>query len=73
MSPLQPTEPNYCAGYEIPRRIDAQRYVPAETAIRAAMQAVEAMSADPRLTDAVCLLAKAKDLVADFVDGVPAR
>lgn len=60
------------AAYEVPRRIDIQRYVPAEHAIRAAVDAVEAMPADPRLTDAVCLLAKAKDRVADFVDGVPA-
>lgn len=59
------------ASDEIPRRIDVQRYVPAEHAIRAAVKAVEAMPADPRLTDAVCLLAKAKDRVADFVDGVP--
>ena len=58
------------ASSEIPRRIDVQRYVPAEHAIRAAVQTVEAMPADPRLTDAVCLLAKAKDRVADFVDGV---
>lgn len=56
---------------DIPRRIDVTRYTPAEVAIRAAMAAVEAAGCDPRLTDALCLLAQAKDRVADFVDGVP--
>ncbi len=55
---------------EIPRRARIDRYVPAETAIRAAIEAVEAMPADTRLTDAVVLLGKAKDRVADFVDGI---
>lgn len=55
------------------RRADIDRYVPAETAIRGAMLAVEAMPADERLTDAVMLLSRAKDAVADFVDGVPRR
>lgn len=55
---------------DIPRRIDVNRYVPAETAIREAILRVEEMPADPRLTNAVVLLLKAKDKVADFVDGV---
>jgi hypothetical protein len=46
--------------------------VPAELAIREAMVAVEEMGCDTRLTDAVNLLHKAQDAVADFVDGVPA-
>ncbi len=46
---------------------------PGETAIRAAMQAVESMGADLRLTDAMVHLGRALDSVADFVDGVPRR
>ncbi len=61
------------ASNEVPRRCDITRLTLAEERIRGVMQAVEAMPADPRLTDAVCLLAKAKDRVADFVDGVPAK
>lgn len=58
------------ASNEIPRRIDVTRLTPAECAIRAAAAAVEALPPDPRLTDAVCLLAQARERVADFVDGV---
>lgn len=54
---------------KIPRRIDINRYVPAETAIREAILRVEEMPADVRLTEAVVLLGRAKDKVADFVDG----
>lgn len=42
----------------------------AEAAIAAAVDEVEAMAADVRLTEAVVLLGRAKDRVADFVDGV---
>lgn len=52
----------------IPRRARTDLYVPAETAIHEAMRAVEAIGADVRLTDAVVLLGKAKDAVADYVD-----
>lgn len=55
---------------EIPRRVDLNRLSPAERKIREAMLLVEELPADPRLTDAVVLLAQAKDRVADFVDGV---
>lgn len=54
----------------IPRRSRIDRYSPGETAIRAAMQAVEAMGADVRLTEAVIHLQDAQTRVADFVDGV---
>ena len=54
---------------DTPRRVDINRYVPAETAIREAILRVEEMPADMRLTDAVVLLGRAKDRVADFVDG----
>lgn len=56
---------------EIPRRCCLNKLVPAEKAILDAMQAVEAMPADVRLTDAVILLGQAKDRVADFVDSLP--
>jgi hypothetical protein len=46
------------------------QWVPAEIAIYTAMQAVEAMPADVRLTKAVTLLGHAMNAVADFVDGV---
>jgi len=57
-------------GREHPRRVYQDLYVPAETAILKAMQEVEKMPADVRLTEAVILLGKAKDKVADYVDGV---
>jgi len=57
----------------IPRRIDLFRLTPAELAIRNAVLAVEEMPADPLLTDAVVLLQKAKDKVADFVDKEPPK
>src|SRR3990167_4136463 len=57
---------------DIPRRCCLDQFVPAERAIYAAAQAVEAMPADVRLTDAVVLLGRARALVADYVDAVPA-
>lgn len=57
---------------DFPRRIQMQQWVPAERMISDAMHQVESMGADLRLTDAVDLLGKAKDRVADFVDGVKA-
>ncbi len=42
---------------------------PAEIAIINAMQAVEAAGASVALTDAVALLSKARDRVADHVEG----
>lgn len=56
---------------EIPRRIRLDKLTPAETAIVKAVEAVEEMPADTRLTEAVILLDRARDKVADFVDGVP--
>jgi hypothetical protein len=54
----------------IPRRARLDQFTPAERAIYEAMKAVEDLPADKRLTDAVVLLGRARDLVADFVDGV---
>lgn len=53
---------------KIPRRIDINRYWPAEQAIREAIQEIEKMGCDTKLTDAVVLLGQAKDKVADFID-----
>ena len=53
---------------DIPRRIRLDLMVPAEKAIRDAVEAVEALPADVRLTEAVILLGKAKDKVSDYVD-----
>lgn len=55
-----------------PRRIRMDLWEPAEKAIGTAVQEVEKMAADVRLTNAVILLLKARDLVADFIDNVPA-
>ncbi len=61
------------SGDEIPRRIRLDQACPAEAAIRIAAMKVEEMGADVRLTNALNLLWKAMDQVADFVDGVPAK
>lgn len=52
----------------IPRRSRLDLHAPAEKAIRAAVDAVEAAGAHPLLTDAVNLLIAAGDKVADFVE-----
>ena len=55
---------------EIPRRARLDLLTPAERAIWDALQAVEALPADVRLTDAVVLLQAARTRTADYVDGV---
>ena len=55
---------------EIPRRVKIYQFEPAETAIHKAQNEVEAMPPDVRLTRAGQLLALARWLVADFVDGL---
>jgi hypothetical protein len=57
-------------GRELPRRVYQDLWNTAEKAIYDAMQEVEKMPADVRLTKAVILLSDAKDCVADFLDGV---
>ena len=52
-----------------PTRDDMSFWTPAEHAIWAAMQAVEAAGASPALTDAVILLRMARGRVADHVEG----
>lgn len=50
------------------RRCHVWEWTPAEIAINSAIQIVETIGADVRLTDAVILLAQAQNKVADFVD-----
>jgi len=52
----------------VPRRNILDLNTDAEIAIYNFMQEVEKLSADVKLTDAVTLLAKAKELVSDFID-----
>ena len=54
--------------YRIPRRIRIDKMKPAELAIRKAVQMVEELGADLRLTSAIVSLADAQRLVADFID-----
>lgn len=65
--------PKYQADYgdmrAIPRRSRLDQNIPAELAIRAAIDTVEETGAHPLLTDAVVLLQQAREKVADYVDG----
>jgi len=63
-----PNKPNMNAENQVPRRIRLDLNTPAELAIYNAMQEVEKVGADVRLTDCVIMLSKAKDLLSDYVD-----
>lgn len=52
------------------RRYDTHRMTPVELKVAEALDAVEELGADERLSDAVELLSKARNRVADFIDGV---
>lgn len=52
----------------IPRRNRLDSLVPAEESIYEAIIEVELLGADPKLTDVVVMLSKAKDLLSDYVD-----
>ena len=56
---------------EIPRRNQVQMWVQAERAIAYAVEVVERVGCDPRLTDAINLLHEARMAVADYVDQKP--
>lgn len=58
---------------DIPRRNKIDCWTPAELAIGLAMETVEKIAADERLTDAILLLASAKHSVADYLEGVNTR
>jgi len=51
-----------------PRRNQLDKCQPSELAIFKAIVEVEKMPADEKLTEAVILLSKAKDIVSDFID-----
>ena len=53
---------------EFPRRNRLDLNTSAEKAIYDAIQEVEKAGADPKLTDVVVMLGKAKDLLSDYVD-----
>lgn len=53
---------------KIPRRLRIDLNTPTELAIHLAMREVEKIGADKKLTEAIILLDKAKNLVADFID-----
>lgn len=58
-------------GDELPRRCHVDRLTPAESAIRAAMLAVEGLGAHVLLTETVVLLDQARVKLADWVDQQP--
>ena len=51
-----------------PRRNRIDLYTPAESAIAEAIAVVESLGCHTLLTEAVCLLSRAKEAVADFVE-----
>lgn len=53
---------------KIPRRCYLNKQVPAETAITSAIDLVESLGADIRLTRATTLLSEALNAVSDFID-----
>lgn len=55
------------------RKCHIWEWTPAEIAINAAIQIVENIGADVRLTDAIILLAQAQNKVADFVDNIEVK
>lgn len=57
----------------IPRRARLDLNEPAELAIWNAVQEVENLGADVRLTNAVNLLSQAKELVSNFIDSKPVK
>jgi len=53
---------------DIKRRHRADQWEPSEKLIQDAIWEVEKIGADEKLTEAVILMAKAKELVSDFID-----
>lgn len=54
----------------LPRRCCMNLMTPAELAILHAQGEVEMVGADVRLTNALCKLQEARNLVADYIDNV---
>lgn len=69
--PAKPTTKEKTMSNEIPRRQRLDQNTPAELAIRAAVDAVEALGADVSLTMAVILLGQAREHVADYTTPPP--
>ena len=68
---MNTTSVNYLAkrnGFTWPRRQCIDRLLPTERQLRSAIDAVEALGAHPRLTDAVMALQSACDAVADWAE-----
>jgi len=53
---------------KIPRRCQAEKMIDEEIAIQKVINIVEDAGCDPLLTDAICLLAQAKEKVSDWYD-----
>jgi hypothetical protein len=68
LADLLPVPRSHLRDDGFPTRQDTSLYTPAETAIREAMLAVEAVGASDALTEAVVLLDRARNLVADHVE-----
>ncbi len=54
--------------YKIPRRNRLDQNTPIELALYKLGIEIEQLGAHPLLTDAICLVAAARDKVADYVD-----
>lgn len=63
IAPLDPLHRN------LPRRACVDALQPAELRLRIAMSSVEALGADPLLTDAVVKISEAQTLVSDWLEG----
>lgn len=57
-----------CEVNGVPRRICKSYWTPAEQAVQDAVDLVERLGADVRLTEAVNLLAAARAKIADYVE-----
>jgi hypothetical protein len=53
---------------QTPRRIRLDLNTPAELAVRNAVNEVEKLPADTRLTEAILLLDQAREKIADYID-----
>lgn len=53
---------------KFPRRANLEKNTPAEVAIHNAIQEVEKVGANEKLTQAIIFLQEAKDCVSDFID-----
>lgn len=56
---------------DFPRRNQVDKMLPAEKLIFDAMQEIEKLGADEKLTDAQILISKAKNLIGDYIDAHP--